>query len=224
MSLFVTLLSLAACWESPSIPVEPVPASITPGAWEIQILDVNGSSCDGLRPADLVGQSIYADLRVRDSRVWLSFEGWELAGSISGSDLFVEGAMYAEPMPADEPTSSDDDVDYGEDTGSTGSDGGGSDGGETPPDGGDREEGDDRDDREEPSRGASMSLDARILGERLAEGDLALAVDGCALDLAVVLAYTGDGGRPPVGMEEDEDTAEPPPRDSDEGEPARDDG
>jgi hypothetical protein len=200
MSFLVLSLSLLACWEEETIVdvAEPTPApALREGAYEIQVLGVEHMACEGVRPQDVVGQSLHANLRVAGETVAIDFEGWELAGTMADGALFAEGsATWEHDYP--------DDVDV-EAPGSVGA-------GESDADVDEGEVGYEEEEapRDEPPAGEGFyaALDVDVMSERLGGGFLTLEMPGCSFDLEVAMLF-GAPGEPPVVVVPDEPAEEP---------------
>lgn len=195
----LVLLALAGCYDEdrpiqrdPPGP-DPVALALEEGAYEVQVLDVVSLACDGQRPADVVGQSLYGQLFVEEDQAGLDLQGWFLEGAMTGGQLSLAGELiWDEPVPVDDgDTAVDDDPDTDSDT----------DVDTSPPDsGGGADERPDEDERPEELRG-SMRLEAAIVSERLASGTLAVEMPGCAMELEVAMLFAGRSGggeEPPV--------------------------
>lgn len=211
--LLLLILGVIAC-EDTTVPMEPAPDDraapvLVSGTYEVQIYGVEAMACPGVRPQDLIGEATYADLEVRgDGGATLNLEGWALHGDMAGGNLYVEGSAEYDQSEPDEPRG-----DRGDDDDSDGDAGG--DVSEDPPPPCDvepEEEGEDRDDRPDEDRPADApfaSLDAVARDAHLADGRLSMSMEGCAMDLEVVMVFVGPQGggeEPPVVMEDvDED-------------------
>lgn len=212
--LLLLILGVIAC-EDTTVPMEPEPddqaaPALVSGTYEVQIYGVEAMACPGVRPQDLIGEATYADLEVRrDGGATLDLEGWALQGDMAGGNLYVEGtAEYDQSEPVDD----DPRDDRGDDDG--GDDDEAYDVSEEPPPPCDvepGEEGEDRPDDGRPAEAPFASLDAVARDAHLADGRLSMSMEGCAMDLEVVLVFVGPQGggeEPPVAVEETEDVVE----------------
>ncbi|MFZ5476186.1 MAG: hypothetical protein ACOZNI_05370 [Myxococcota bacterium] len=203
--MFALALSLLACWDDHDVIVDPPPPTDGPalraGAYEIQILDVTSLACEGVRPQDVVGQSLSADLFVSGDRVEIDFEGWILTGDMSGGSLFADGTSeWAEPVEEDDEVDYDDDEEAdaprGSDSGEAGA--------KCDADPGVPEE-------EERGDELYAAISATVISEHLGSGSLFVEAPGCSMDLEMAMLF--------VGPERDEDVVvvEPEPREEEEG-------
>jgi hypothetical protein len=200
--LLPVLFALACFEDGPIIlpdepaPVPPEAVALVEGSYELQILSVNSLSCRGMRPADLLGESLGAELVLREHGVKVDLEGVKLTGSMKNGLLDVSGGM-AWSYPEETEPAEDEPKDEGNDE--------------------HQERGNDNGGSSEYSVEASLEL--QVITERLAEGRftwLIISDDSeCSVDTQAALLFIGESEDKPVVAEEDEDadadadTAEP---------------
>lgn len=206
------LLFLFGCPDIDPVPMPQRPDAgsglrLTDGAYELKIVAVDDLNCDGSQPQDLIGETIEVDIESDEDVALISFDGWLLEGSYSGSTLYAEGAYFVEThdqsdeRPDDDapPHDGDDEGDrpprddegdtgvavaYASEEDSAGSSGsgGGSAGHDDQPD---------HDDRPEEEAVGSGVLDLTLRSPRVADGTFSIALPRCSATVQVALTYSG---------------------------------
>ena len=195
-SIFALLL-LTGCPDE----VTPVPPPVQTGpglqlidgAYEMRVLDITSVECEGVRPRDLIGESLYGYLETSGTRADFNFEGVELKGSHANGQLSADGSVsmqydcqYAETdEDADSDESNSSSTRGGSSGGSSGGTSGGADCGEPDP---------------EPTT-YSVALAAQIYSERSAIADLSIDMEGCAVSVVVSMAWGPEGDDPVVSKQ-----------------------
>lgn len=98
-SLFslIALSTLTGCFDEEPIvlPDDPTPSGVEliEGSYEVQIVAVEEIACQGMRPRDLVGETLYVDLaQLNGPKVRVDWDGLALYGSMKDSALSVSGS------------------------------------------------------------------------------------------------------------------------------------
>lgn len=181
LALFAAAASIQGCSTPEPIVVGP-PVETGPlldgGKYALVVSDVNGLSCgEAVRPRDVIGTELRVDvLAGPDGRASVRMEGWLLDGEHGPGRLVADGELMAH-------TSTDDDVVVTEERRPVCAD--------VP------EEVEDVEEEPAPS-GPWAALDLRVLEVDHAEGTLLWSMDGCEMDLAVVLRPIDEQAEPPV--------------------------
>ena len=117
----IALSTLTGCFDEEPIVLAPEPAPVgielIDGSYEVQIVAVEEIACQGMRPRDLVGETLSMDLRqLNGPKVQMDWDGVALYGSMKDSALSVSGGESVWYDTADTGRDTDTVTDTGADT------------------------------------------------------------------------------------------------------------
>lgn len=193
MNLAFIFLSLFGCYDNIELsPKHPPTATPTPeypelqeGGYELQIVQVNQLQCQGMRPADLLGEELWVDLGFTDRGIELDLDGIMLHGPMKDGLLSAHGSDSISYDSPDDPPPEQNDA--GADTGS-------SDAGAQGP---------------AAQMEVALRLDMSIVSDRMAMGAFSYAMTSadydCTLEADVAMLFVGEASDKVVAEEDADD-------------------